>query len=144
MEQQPRRVGSLRKSGGQLDAPSNSLGGHGRLDSATRSSVGSLRYRLADHRAAGIRDSRWKDLRHTYATRLNAHNGVGMKTIATLLGHTTTRMTERYTHVTELLAAVQGVGRARSNEPVAPKMAPKTDCDDATAVGSAEVPVPRG
>ena len=78
-------------------------------------------------RTAGIRDFRWKDLRHTYATRLNARNGVGMKTIATLLGHTTTRMTERYTHATELLAAVQGVGRARNLEVVAPNLAPDRD-----------------
>jgi integrase len=77
-------------------------------------------------RAAGIRNFRWKDLRHTYATRLNARNGVGMKTIATLLGHTTTRMTERYTHATaDLLSAVRGVGRARSDENLAPTVAPK-------------------
>jgi integrase len=75
-------------------------------------------------RVAGIRDFRWKDLRHTYATRLNARNGVGMKTIATLLGHTTTRMTERYTHVTDLLGAVQGVGRAQNAKVVAPNLAP--------------------
>src|SRR5262245_49371845 len=86
-------------------------------------------------RAAGIRDFRWKDQRHTYATRLNARNGVGMKTIATLLGHTTTRMTERYTHATELLAAVQGVGRARNVEVVAPELAPKSHRTESAAIG---------
>jgi integrase len=76
-------------------------------------------------RAAGIRDFRWKDLRHTYATRLNARNGVGMKTIATLLGHTTTRMTERYTHASaDLLSAVRGIGRVQNAEVLAPKLAP--------------------
>jgi len=76
-------------------------------------------------RAAGIRNFRWKDLRHTYATRLNARNGVGMKTIATLLGHTTTRMTERYTHASaDLLSAVRGIGGVQTAEVVAPKLAP--------------------
>jgi hypothetical protein len=38
-----------------------------------------------------------------------------MKTIATLLRHTTTRMTERYTHAGhELHRAVQGIGRIGS------------------------------
>jgi integrase len=77
-------------------------------------------------RAAGIRDFRWKDLRHTYATRLNARNGVGMKTIATLLGHTTTRITERYTHATDLLTAVQGIGGAQTDQVVVPKLVPKS------------------
>jgi len=76
-------------------------------------------------RAAGIRNFRWKDLRHTYATRLNARNGVGMKTIATLLGHTTTRMTERYTHASgDLLSAVRGIGRVHNGENLAPIFAP--------------------
>jgi site-specific recombinase XerD len=37
-------------------------------------------------------------LRHTFASRLRMH-GVELATIRDLLGHTTTRMTERYAHV---------------------------------------------
>jgi len=58
--------------------------------------------------AAGIPDFRWKDLRHTFATRLRA-KGVDTGSIRELLGHTTERMTQRYAHAAPglLLAAVQ-------------------------------------
>ena len=51
---------------------------------------------------------RWKDLRHTYATRLR-ETGSDTATISELLGHTSERMTKRYAHAAPglHLAAVQ-------------------------------------
>ena len=49
---------------------------------------------------AGIDGLRFHDLRHTAGTRLG-ESGVPLQTIAKLLGHTTTRMTERYVHPEE-------------------------------------------
>jgi integrase len=46
---------------------------------------------------AQIKDLRFHDLRHTFATRL-AENGVHPFTMKELLGHSTVKMTERYTH----------------------------------------------
>ncbi|MDX6501354.1 MAG: hypothetical protein QOG23_4614 [Blastocatellia bacterium] len=57
---------------------------------------------------AGIEDFHFHDLRHTFATRLGdaGHNS---RTIAALLGHANTQMTDRYTHATDdaLRAAVE-------------------------------------
>jgi len=41
-----------------------------------------------------IADFRWKDSRHTFASRLR-QRGVAIQDIRDLLGHTSTRMTER-------------------------------------------------
>src|SRR5262249_14413443 len=59
-----------------------------------------------------VRTFRWKDLRHTLASRLRT-TGVELGTICDLLGHTTTRMTERYAHITpgHLHDAVQRISR---------------------------------
>ena len=59
-----------------------------------------------------VRTFRWKDLRHTFASRLRM-TGVELGTIRDLLGHTTTRMTERYAHITpgHLHDAVQRISR---------------------------------
>ena len=59
------------------------------------------------------RSFRWKDLRHTFATRLRM-TGVDTGTIRDLLGHTSDRMTKRYAHAVPglLHAAVQRLLRA--------------------------------
>src|SRR5262249_46228872 len=59
-----------------------------------------------------VRTFRWKDLRHTFASRLRM-TGVELGTIRDLLGHTTTRMTERYAHIAPgyLHDAVQRISR---------------------------------
>ncbi len=47
---------------------------------------------------AGISDFRWHDLRHTFASYLAMKN-VGLRTIQTLMGHSTPAMTARYAHL---------------------------------------------
>jgi len=68
---------------------------------------------------AGIKGFRWKDLRHTFATRLRMDGGADLKSIAELLGHTSTRMTERYAHATpgHLHALVQRISRVPAETP---------------------------
>lgn len=48
---------------------------------------------------AGIRNLRFHDLRHTFATRL-VLSGVDLATMSKLLGHSSIRMTMRYSHPT--------------------------------------------
>ena len=45
-------------------------------------------------------DARIHDLRHTWAS-VAAMNGVGMVTVAKLLGHALVETTERYTHLSD-------------------------------------------
>lgn len=58
--------------------------------------------------AAGIRDLRQHDLRHAYAIR-RLRGGANLVAVSALLRHASTRMTERYLHVTraDLRAAVE-------------------------------------
>jgi integrase len=49
-------------------------------------------------RAAGIKDFRWHDLRHTFASRLR-QSGTPLGNIAELLGHKTLAMSRRYAHL---------------------------------------------
>jgi len=51
-------------------------------------------------KAAGLNDLRFHDLRHTFASNC-AMAGATEATLARLLGHTSTRMTKRYTHLAE-------------------------------------------
>jgi integrase len=46
---------------------------------------------------AGIRDLRFHDLRHTFASRL-AQNGIDPYTVQKLMGHTSFSTTQRYAH----------------------------------------------
>ncbi|TMB09842.1 MAG: hypothetical protein E6J71_27545 [Deltaproteobacteria bacterium] len=79
-------------------------------------------------RRAGIRDLRWKDLRHTFATRLRTAN-VEIQSIRDLLGHTSTRMTERYSHATasHLRAAVEKLSVTTTSADDAAPRDPATD-----------------
>ena len=49
---------------------------------------------------AGIASFQFRDLRRTFGTQL-ARMGVNLKVIAKLMGHTSTRMTEQYVHVSQ-------------------------------------------
>ena len=53
-------------------------------------------------RRANIKNLRFHDLRHTFATRL-VESGVDIITVKELLGHSTVKITERYTHPNQKL-----------------------------------------
>jgi len=53
---------------------------------------------------AGIKDFRFHDLRHTFASRL-VMKGVHIRVIQQLLGHQSLKMTERYTHLSSVSLA---------------------------------------
>jgi integrase len=77
------------------------------------------------------RTFRWKDLRHTFATRLRMR-GVDTGTIRDLLGHTSDRMTKRYAHATtnHLHEAVQRLSKGTETpDQVAPEVAPSVAHD---------------
>lgn len=64
-------------------------------------------------RVAGVRESRPHDARHTAATLL-LEQGVDIRVVQDILGHSTLAVTRRYTHVTDRLAtdAAERMGRA--------------------------------
>jgi site-specific recombinase XerD len=62
-----------------------------------RSNLG-LRLRRARQAAGLAADAKLYGLRHAFGTR-SIVNGVDIKTLAELMGHTTTRMTEHYLHL---------------------------------------------
>src|SRR5215472_825820 len=72
-------------------------------------------------RAAGIKDFRWHDLRHTYASRLR-QTGTPLGNIAELLGHRGLAMTKRYAHlsISNLHEAVAKIASTNSTT-VAPE-----------------------
>ena len=63
--------------------------------------------------AAGVRPARVHDARHTAATLL-LEQGIDIRVVQQILGHSQLRMTERYTHVTEKLTqlAAKRMGKA--------------------------------
>lgn len=73
------------------ESPLEPLSVYGKLKVDLRLSF----YRVLEK--AGIKDFRWHDLRHTFATRL-AQAGVDLYKISKLLGHKDIKMTQRYSH----------------------------------------------
>ena len=65
-------------------------------------------------RDTGLDDFRFHDLRHTFATRLN-ESGADPYTIRDLLGHSSTTMTENYTHTSHETRqrAIEAMSRGR-------------------------------
>ncbi|HEY9282276.1 MAG TPA: tyrosine-type recombinase/integrase [Pyrinomonadaceae bacterium] len=73
--------------------------------------------------AAGIEDSRFRDLRHECGSRL-VDADVNLKKIARLMGHSNTKQTERYIHPADdgLLAATGIAAQARRTTIVPQKL----------------------
>lgn len=53
----------------------------------------------------GITNFRFHDLRHTFASYLAMQGGASLLDIATVLGHKTLQMVQRYTHLSEAYTA---------------------------------------
>jgi integrase len=79
---------------------------------------------------AGIKNFRFHDLRHTAASHM-VMAGVPFKTVEEILGHTTTAMTERYSHLTSehkrnavemLSATLQGDERGFNRSEIGQKL----------------------
>ena len=64
-------------------------------------------------KAAGVREARVHDARHTAGTLL-LEQGIDIRVVQQILGHSQLRMTERYTHVTRKLTehAAERMGEA--------------------------------
>jgi integrase len=70
-------------------------------------------------RTAGVREVRFHDLRHTFATRLAA-SGQPMRTIQEFLGHADSKTTQIYAHYAPSEHEVEMVNRAFAADAVAP------------------------
>jgi site-specific recombinase XerD len=68
-----------------------------------------------------IRDYKWHDNRHTYASRLR-QTGTPLGNIAELLGHKGLAMTRRYAHLS-ISNLHEAVARIATDTPVAPEAA---------------------
>jgi site-specific recombinase XerD len=71
-------------------------------------------------KAAGIRDFRWHDLRHTFASWL-IQDGVPLERVAKLLGHKSLTMTMRYAHLAPNQLHEDVALLTRNSTPVAPE-----------------------
>jgi integrase len=70
----------------------------------------------------GVKHIGWHALRHTFASHL-VMRGVPMRTVQSLLGHSSIQMTERYTHLSPE-SGLQAIARLTFDE--APRWAPAT------------------
>lgn len=80
---------------------------------------------------AGIKDFRFHDLRHTVASDL-AMKGASLQAIAAILGHATTRMSERYAHLSPnfvgaTLALLPSLTPKKVGEPTADRVVNRAD-----------------
>lgn len=90
-------------------------------------------------KAAGVRDARLHDARHTAATLL-LEQGVDIRVVQEILGHSTLAVTKRYTHVTSRLAkeAAERMSRALWDAPEADDFEDGNAEDDAAGEGRDE------
>jgi integrase len=77
--------------------------------------------------AAGVKNFRWHDLRHTFASRL-VMAGVNVRTVQELMGHRAYEMTLRYAHLSDrhLRAAIECLTEKATPAPV-PRGEPEPD-----------------
>jgi integrase len=75
-------------------------------------------------RKAGIKDFRWHDCRHTFASRLR-QSGTPLGNIAELLGHKTLAMSRRYAHLS-IANLHEAVSRIATSTTVAPEPSTET------------------
>jgi len=88
--------------------------------------ISGLQLTVAFHRAcnrAGIKDFRFHDLRHTFASYLTM-GGENLRTVQTLLGHKDLRMTMRYSHLSpeHLREAVSRLDKSLTSLPAQPQI----------------------
>ncbi|MFX0211364.1 MAG: site-specific integrase, partial [Candidatus Hodarchaeota archaeon] len=88
---------------------------------------------------AGIKDLRFHDLRHTFASRL-VERGVDIITVMDLLGHHSVVVTQRYTHskADQKMNAVQNLAQKKAKSPeFAPILSPREEDFSLNALYSA-------